>query len=267
MQETHPQGKFTIYTVLPYALPALVVISYIYFVTRPAVNTISGRIGRGFIHFLVFVVIVWFLYAYDVSRRMDEADTENTEVVPDTFIPDMIERVKGRHWHTDHPDLYADSMGYKAFAFVFLPKHPEIMAVFKDFDFARRYDEGSYAQCVVLMERFLQRYYKLIVTDDEDWVVIGQMYSMLKDIRRELLNTMHSLSINVPIHFKRPILKNKQPTSLYMRKCLRKLQAFTYDKMLVASKKVNLDGRNLYDRRHKPPYTPNEFADEHNVYA
>jgi hypothetical protein len=89
---------------------------------------------------------------------------------------------------------------------------------------------------------------------------------MLKDIRKELLNSLHTLSINVPIYFKRPVLKNKQPTSAYLRKCLRKLQGFTYDKLLLASKKANADGLEIYNRRHKPPYSANEFKDEHDVY-
>lgn len=255
-----------VHLALPYALPALFVVAYLVYLMQPAPTNASSASARVLVHGIVFFVVMWFLYVYDVGRRFEEADAES-KVMPDTFMQDATASVQGVHWHTNKVDVYADSMGTgKPFAFVFLPKHPEMVAVFKGLEFAKRYDESSYMQSMVLLERFLQRYYKLIVLDDDDSTVVGHIHTMLKDIRTDLLNTMHNLIINVPTLFKRPVLKNKQPTGEYIGDCLRKVQAFTYGKLMLASKKANADGVNLYDRRHKPPYSPNEFRDEHDVY-
>lgn len=254
-----------VHLALPYVLPALFVVAYLVYLMQPAPTNAASASARVLIHGIVFFVVMWFLYVYDVGRRLEEADAES-KVMPDTFMQDATVSAQGVQWHTNKVDLYSSSMSAKPFVFVFLPKHPDLVDVFKGLEFTKRYDESSYMQSMVLLERFLQRYYKLIVLDDNELVVIGHMHTMLKDIRTDLLNTMHNLIINVPTLFKRPVLKNKQPTGEYIGDCLRKVQAFTYEKLMLASKKANADGRNLYELRHKPPYSPNEFRDEHDVY-
>lgn len=251
---------------LPYMLPILIAVAYIRYLAIPYPTSVPAKASRAFVHFIVFIVVIWLIYSYNVGRAIDEVDEENATVLPDTFLPKLVENINGNHWHTDHPDLYSDSMSYKPFEFLFLQKHAEVIALFKEMEFAQRYDNAAYMQSAVLMERFLQRYYKIVILDNEDTLVIEHMLSMLKDIRKEMMNSLHSLMINVPVYFKRPVLKHKQPTSRYLKGCIRKIQAFTYDKMLLASKKANNDGRNTYDRRHGPPYSLNEFRDEHDVY-
>jgi hypothetical protein len=249
-----------IHDLLPYTLPIIITIAYVRYLTYvPQSNS-------GFIHFIVFIIVIWLIYSYNVARSIDEADPDNATIVPDTFLSDLEAQIGNHQWHSDHTDLYADSMGNKPFKFLFLQKHVEVIKILKDIEFAQRYDKASYMQSAVLIERFLRRYYKIINIDDEDTLIIEHMLTMLKDIRKELMNSLHTLLISVPVYFKRPVLKNKQPTSRYLRDSIRKIQAFTYDKLLLASKKANNDGRNTYNRRHSPPYSLNEFKNVHDVY-
>lgn len=249
--------SFNVAAWLPYVMPGLMAVAYIYFATHSS-RRIPERLAI-FIHLIVFGIAVYAVYLFNVKDAI-EGNSALAKASDDAFIKKITSNTR-YHIETDHIDIYPDMMEKRKVRFDFIPKTPEIVKLLKDTHFTKYYDQASYVQIQILIERFLRLYYNMLIYPEAYAV---EDYQSLKHIRTELLNTFQRLITNVPLNFKRMIFRDKVPTDKYLLKRLRFLQAFTTDKLRTMSAKC--DVRKEYGLRYKAPWCSNEFKNDHELF-
>ena len=232
-----------------FILPALFVIGYIVYLFR------FGSQETVFPHILMFVVVIVSLYlgnVTDVIRGKEQIVNSSRQ----QFIDNLLKGVE-YSVETDTVGIYPDSVNFTKTKFRFLPKYPEIVDIFIDIQFASTFDKPAYLNAICLAEQFLKLYFQIIMHDDLEYCKM--QFQILKDIRTELLNVMHTLAIGVPSRVKRPILKRKQPLDDFIVKKIRMMQAITYRHLKIVSTKCNK--QNEFDLRGRPPIPRNHYKD------
>jgi hypothetical protein len=200
-----------------------------------------------------------FMYGYYLYNVQEKVDGNLAKMSDDAFVEKITTDVK-YHIETDRVNMYPDSMSRREMRFDYIPKHPDIVAILKDTYFTKHFDKAAYIQVQILIERFLVLYYDMLMQSEQECALT---FPLLKDIRKELLNTFHNLIINVPIQFKWAFRK-KVPTDKYLHRRLKKLQAITYSKLQIISNKCDI--RKEYNLQFKHPRGSNEFDDQHTVF-
>jgi hypothetical protein len=127
----------------------------------------------------------------------------------------------------------------------FILKHRDFMSVMNDLEAIQTYDNGGFSTTIAVLDRFL-RYYELILSDRKPCTYFDHM----TDLRRELLNQLHFLMLNVPTRHV-PMVQ----------RCLRRLQAKTRTCLKIISHKcfpeLSLN---------EPPYGHDPRSNEHEVF-
>jgi hypothetical protein len=238
----------------PYILPFVVLAGYIVHLAR---YVAFGK-SSPWVHVLVFAVVVAFFYLYRVDDRIRGTDVKTKEA-RSSYV-DALEKAPTARVESNRIDFYP--MKYTGsdapLKLRYIPLYKEVVELLRDIRFVRRFDEGAYRQFVLVLERYLELYYRSITYDDVDECIHN--FSTMKDLRRELVNIAHTFIICTPRYFKRPVLRQKMPTDAYLYKKLRYIHSFSYEKLRVISKKCN--HRNQYSMRAKPPWGRNEYADD-----
>lgn len=238
-----------------YALPVGLVVGYVVFLVRfpgaPAV-----------IHVCMWTVFVAMLYLYDV-RSVIEGKNEKPAQSRKAFIDKILKNIRIR-FHNDHPAHFPDNIHDKPHRFVYLPKYADLCDVFRRLAFTRSFDRPGYFKTLMLMERFLKVHYKIMTQTDVEGPECMQQFGVLKDIRAALLNTMHGLLFNLPKYFRRPMHEDKEPVDKFIEKHIKYVQAFTYKKMRILSRKC--DKRKQYELRFKPPWGKGHFEHDRELF-
>jgi hypothetical protein len=237
----------------PYILPFVVMAGYVIHLSR---YTSSGR-SSAWVHVLVFLVVVAFFYLYRVDDRIRGTDVRTREA-RSSFV-EALEKEPIARVESDRIDFYPMKyVGKDApLKLRYIPLYKDVVEMLRDIRFVRRFDDGAYRQFILVLERYLELYYRSITYDDVEECIHN--FSTMKDLRRELINIAHTFIISTPRYFKRPVLRQKMPTDAYLYRKLRYIHSFTYEKLRVISKKCN--HRNQYSMRAKPPWGHNEYTD------
>lgn len=230
-----------------WGLPLLLILSYVFFLLRHA--------SAMWFHVIIWSIFMYLVYAYDLKGKWDGKDAKPAES-RNTFVKNILGNVDFQT-ETNKCALYPTYRKGHPFRFVFLPKYTDLLDVFMQLEPVRRFDLPSYNQALVLTERFLKTHYVIMTSVDPE--LCEHYFSILKDMRSELLNTMHTMILNMPTYFKRPVHLEKQPFDVFIRQRIRYVQAFTYKKMRIISRKCN--HHYTYNLLYKPPYGVRHYED------
>ena len=233
-------------------LPALFVVCYAMFVARGGTGDTTTD---GAIHVAMFAGVGFAIYLY-----MDkiEGTSEKTDAGRKRFFDTLKKDVR---WiaETDQVAFYPPSLAAgEPLKFVFMDKHPELVDMFKDLAFIQDWDPSGYREILVLTERFLQIYWRVL--KNEDKTEMEMSVPILRDIKREILNVFHAFVYQVPLYFKQPKYKHLNPTDAFLAKHQKFLKAFLYKKLRILSRQWH--GEHMpYSLRPNPPWPRNEHAD------
>jgi hypothetical protein len=234
--------------------PLMLVIGYVLFL-------IGGGSGNTsidtIIHLLMFVVVVVLLYLYNIDDRI-EGHQEKTNTARQNFFKKLKQEITTFHLETNQVDYYSTGIANKSVHFKFLDKHPNLLDVLKDIHFLIDWDRAGYTNLVILLERFMQQYYRLIKNNNEDDT--RRMLPILKDLKHEILNVFHTFVYSVPLLFKKPKYEHLNTTDEFLAKRGAYIKTFLFKKMRVLTRQID-DVRIPYEVRPRAPWAGNEFRD------
>lgn len=241
-------------------LPVLLAIAYIIFIAKGGTQDASldtvANIG-------VFIIVLAFLYLYNINDAI-EGSKEKTVAGRKTFFQSL----KGMtlHLETDQFAFYPPSLEEgKPMKFVFLDKHPDLLDILKDLHFlSKDWDPAGYTNLVVLLERFLQVYYRTLKQNDRTDMEMN--IPVLRDMRNEIMNIVHSFVYQIPLYFKQPNKRYLNPTDKYIEKRQRYLQSFLYKKLRILTRQwytVHMPD-NL---RPNPPWPGNQHGKDERYFV
>jgi hypothetical protein len=239
----------------PFGLPALVVVLYMF-----NLYMFRGQNSSVVVHVVIFVVVVYLLYAFDISGVI-EGKSKETLLARQQFVNSSLSNIT---YGTEDQlvGIYNDNSASGPATFKYLKRHADLVDVLRDLRFVRHFDDGSYRQASVLLERFLRLYYKLLVSDNPKYC--GLMLSTLHLLRQELLNTFNTMIMGIPTHFKRPMHMDKVPTDKYILSKQRYIQGVTGKKLRIISKIS--DNPKSYDKHARPPWPANLYKSSDERY-
>lgn len=178
---------------------------------------------------VMFVIILYFMYLYDLQNRFTNKDFKNMDEIitnhSEEFINKELELIQEDEYYIDSNDIYP--IYKKPKKFLFLKKDKYLEKILYDLRFIQKYDKGDYLKLIILIENFLKTYYNLIIDRyDIDYIDI------LLDIRKEILNIMYNFKLDAPQYDKK-----KRYVHNVIQDNIVKTQSYTYQKIKNINKK------------------------------
>jgi len=248
--------------------PIVLGLCYAFFIyktqTQDSAASGSGDTQTYLIHILIFAIILGMLYLYDVPNLIEDTNNKTIKARSD-FIKKITTNMR---WHldTDQYALYPTTwIQDKPVKFIFLDKDPALVDFLREMYFIKNWNSVGYNNIVVLLERFLQIYYRLLKHEDE--IETTQMMPILKDIRREIQNIFEEFIFAIPLILKEPKYKYLNPTSKYLEKRKIFLNTFLFKKMRVLTRMhFNTNSSYTIEDIALPPWPSNDMSDIHRMY-
>ena len=177
----------------------------------------------------MFLVLLYFIYLYDIFGKLNNKELKSTEELSKSHITKILDKEIKIHNNNNHfidnLDIY--SIFNKPKDFIFLKNDKYLEKILYNLRFIKPYDKGDYFKLTILIENFLKIYYNLIIDRyDIDYVDI------LLDTRKEILNIMYNFKVDAPMFSK----KGKKLDNVIHKNIL-KTQAYTYKKIKNINKK------------------------------
>lgn len=136
--------------------------------------------------------------------------------------------------------------------FKYIYKHDDVLAVIHSLRFLKRYDEAAFERIIIFVEAFFKEYDRMLVKRGR--YPCETHFSVLGDMRTELLNEIARAHYNVPERFKAQI-----------DAALKTMQAITYKVIKVMSAKCNKwAARPAFS--HKPPFAQDPRKESHELF-
>lgn len=140
--------------------------------------------------------------------------------------------------------------------FIYIYHNQHIMEILNDMAFIKRYDDASYEKLIILMEGYLKLYYGIL----DGKYINTHYFSMMIDLRNEILSIFQQLFFNVPIASK----THRRNLHEAIEKNMLKIQSITFHHMKIISRKCKTESN--VDLLYEPPYPMGIYENQMTIY-